>query len=174
MATENERERMHGLPAPGRTPAARQDREAEAATVVSPPVAPGAAPAETAGGRPAARYVLGEEIGRGGLGRVVSALDSAFDREVALKLVHAGAPGEALARFRREARITGRLEHPHIVPAYDLGLLPGGGEGAGAPFLSMKRIRGLDMGAVIAELRAGTHQGPWTRRRLVEALRDVC
>ncbi|MBI2922193.1 MAG: SUMF1/EgtB/PvdO family nonheme iron enzyme [Planctomycetes bacterium] len=109
------------------------------------------------------KYVLGEEIGRGGVGRVVEAKDTDIDRTVALKLVLEDAPAEALERFRWEGKITGRLEHPNIVPVHEVGVLPATKE----VFVAMKRIVGRDMLAVI-------HDGTWKLRRLVEAFRDVC
>ncbi|MBI4575220.1 MAG: SUMF1/EgtB/PvdO family nonheme iron enzyme [Planctomycetes bacterium] len=123
---------------------------------------------------PEEKYELGEEIGRGGLGRVVAAKDRDIGREVALKLMLEGAPSEWVARFRFEGSVTGRLQHPHIVPVYDVGVLPDQGRGRRQIYFAMKRIEGVDMGRVLRELGEGTHAGPWTRRRLVEALRDVC
>jgi eukaryotic-like serine/threonine-protein kinase len=121
---------------------------------------------------PTLRYSVGEEIGRGGLGRVLSARDAHLDREVALKVLDPGVPDEGLARFHYEGRVTGRLQHPHIVPVYDLGSLPG--PDAARPFFAMKRIQGRDMGQVIRALREGDPAAEgWTQRRLVEALRDV-
>ncbi len=72
------------------------------------------------------RYRLPEgglvELGAGGLGRVLLARDAAFGRDVALKEIAEVPPGaRALvgARFVREARLAGQLEHPGIVPVYD-------------------------------------------------------
>ncbi|MEK7468482.1 MAG: SUMF1/EgtB/PvdO family nonheme iron enzyme [Planctomycetota bacterium] len=115
------------------------------------------------------RYRLGKEIGRGGLGRVVEAADAPIGRTVALKLLLEGAPLDFVERFHREGRITGRLEHPNIVPVHEVGALPATGE----VFIAMKRITGRDMADVIADLRRGK-PGEWTQRRLVEALRDAC
>ena len=64
-----------------------------------------------------------EALGEGGLGRVFVAHDEELHREVALKEIqprHADEPTNR-ARFLREAEITGRLEHPNIVPIYALG-----------------------------------------------------
>ena len=77
------------------------------------------------------RYELISELGRGGMGVVYLARDTALDREVALKIVdrvHAGG---------REARVLARLEHPGIVPVHDFGELPDG-----RAFYAMKRVRG--------------------------------
>jgi eukaryotic-like serine/threonine-protein kinase len=64
-------------------------------------------------------YRLGDELGRGGMGRVVRATDDMLGRDVVIKTMLPSA-SNAL-RFEREARITARLQHPAIVPIYDLG-----------------------------------------------------
>ena len=77
------------------------------------------------------RYELISILGRGGMGVVYLARDTALDREVALKIFDRP-PGEA-----NEARIIARLEHPGIVPVHDFGELPDG-----RLFYAMKRVRG--------------------------------
>src|SRR5690349_4488454 len=67
------------------------------------------------------RYVAGELLGAGGMGEVRIQTDRATGREVAMKTMHAGADAVALRRFSREARIQSQLEHPSIVPVYDIG-----------------------------------------------------
>ena len=82
------------------------------------------------------RYILGEEIARGGMGRVVEATDRLLGRTVAVK--EALIPeGEVRDRFMRETRITARLEHPSIVPIYDAGTTADG-----SPFYVMRRVTG--------------------------------
>src|SRR5215471_8427208 len=67
------------------------------------------------------RYRAGSVIGRGGMGEVVSARDEQIGRSVAIKRLRArDADPEVVARFLREARIQGRLEHPAIVPVHEL------------------------------------------------------
>ncbi len=81
-----------------------------------------------------ARYQLGPTIGAGGMGEVVSASDRRIGRDVAVKRTR-GVPGpELAARFLREAQIQGRLDHPAIVPVYDLGV-----DDHGRPYFVMKR-----------------------------------
>ncbi|RJO64272.1 MAG: hypothetical protein C4523_18655 [Myxococcales bacterium] len=98
------------------------------------------------------RYRLADEIGAGGSGRVVAAVDSLFGRTIALKLLRAGAGAgsEAESRFFAEARAAARLEHPNIVPVYDAGRLP-----SGEAFLAMRLVRGLSLKDVLAGLRRG-------------------
>jgi serine/threonine-protein kinase len=85
------------------------------------------------------RFQIMRPHARGGLGQVMVARDLELDREVALKEIHnfhANRPSSR-ARFVREAEITGRLEHPGIVPVYGLGRHPDG-----RPFYAMRLIRG--------------------------------
>ncbi len=68
------------------------------------------------------RYRLDNEVGRGGMGVVYQALDTALERTVALKELplHLTARPELARRFRQEARLLARLSHPNIVQVYDL------------------------------------------------------
>ena len=77
------------------------------------------------------RYEIISTLGRGGMGVVYLARDTALDREVALKIFDRP-PGDG-----NEARIIARLEHPGIVPVHDFGELPDG-----RLFYAMKRVRG--------------------------------
>src|ERR1700761_5894941 len=85
---------------------------------------------------PEHRYEYGNEIARGGMGRVVEATDTVLGRTVALKEALA-LDAEAIQRFHRETRITARLEHPSIVPVHDAGISE-----TGAPFYVMRKISG--------------------------------
>ena len=89
------------------------------------------------------RYVVLDEIGRGGLGRVVRAKDRKLDRTVAIKQLHHNDPGTE-RRFMGEALVTARLQHPSIVPIYDTGR-----EHEGEPFYAMKLIAGRSLAEVI-------------------------
>jgi hypothetical protein len=93
---------------------------------------------------PPARYELGHEIARGGMGRVVDATDTRLGRTVAFKEALT-TDGEALRRFEREIRITARLEHPSIVPVHDAGE-----SSRGAPFYVMRKVSGLPLERLVA------------------------
>jgi serine/threonine protein kinase len=92
-----------------------------------------------------ALYITDQEIARGGMGRIVAAQDRRLGRPVALKELLSVGP-EAAARFRREALITARLQHPAIVPVYEAGRWPGG-----EPFYAMKLVAGKPLDKVVAE-----------------------
>jgi serine/threonine protein kinase/predicted Zn-dependent protease len=78
------------------------------------------------------------EIARGGMGVVYDALHTGLNRRVALKLLASplAASPHAVARLRREAELTARLNHPHIVPIHDAGMVDG------VPFHAMERVDG--------------------------------
>ena len=95
------------------------------------------------------RYRLGAELGRGGMGRVVEALDTQLQRVVALKEVLAKAGPGAEKRFAREVLITARLEHPSIVPLYDAGLTADG-----RPYYAMRKVTGKPLDQLIARAKA--------------------
>ena len=84
------------------------------------------------------KFVLTRELGKGGLGTVWLARDERLKRSVAIKEmnVEAAEHPRAWQRFRREAEITGRLEHPNIVPLYQFGT----DETTGQPFYAMRFV----------------------------------
>jgi hypothetical protein len=88
------------------------------------------------------KYRIEQLLGRGGMGAVYRARDMRLDRLVALKVVRAELLGDAEARhrFRREAQIVARLQHPSIVSVYDYGTFPDGGA-----YLVMELVRGEDL-----------------------------
>lgn len=96
-----------------------------------------------------AGYSVGEELGRGGMGSVLSAEDGRLDRHVALKVMLAADAGRAARiRFEREARVLARLEHPNIVPIHDVGKTADD-----RPFYTMKLVRGRTLQSIIRALR---------------------
>ncbi|HUF35566.1 MAG TPA: serine/threonine-protein kinase, partial [Gemmatimonadales bacterium] len=68
------------------------------------------------------RYLLGRELGRGGMATVYLAQDLKHDRPVAIKVLHPNlATTLGPERFQREIRVAAQLQHPHILPVYDSG-----------------------------------------------------
>lgn len=96
---------------------------------------------------PASGVVLGPVLGEGGMGLVRAATQRSLGRDVAVKTLRPErAHASAAVKLLREALITGSLEHPNIVPVYDLGL-----DEAGAPMLVLKRISGVAWGELLLD-----------------------
>src|SRR5687768_16771482 len=119
------------------------------------------------------RYERGALIGRGGMGTVHACEDRRVGRRVAMKTLGRGRGDTAMiARFVDEARLQARLEHPAIVPVYDLGT-----EDDGTPFFTMKRVRGVTLAAVLGadgDRARESSIGEWSARRRLQAFITVC
>ena len=83
-------------------------------------------------------------IGEGGMGRVHLARQRSLDREVAVKTLKEDASPAATAGLFREARLTGALEHPGVIPVHALGV-----DARGGPLLVMKRVEGVDWATLL-------------------------
>jgi serine/threonine protein kinase len=94
-------------------------------------------------------------IGRGGMGVVMQARDLRIRRNVAMKVMKATSQfsRESVMRFIDEAQLTGQLEHPNIVPVYELGI-----DEHGEVFYAMKYVRGTTLDEVLRALRSGRTQ----------------
>jgi serine/threonine protein kinase len=107
-------------------------------------------------------YGIEKELGRGGMGVVFQARQAEGDRVVALKLLRDSglATLQEMARFRIEAEAAARMEHPNIVPIYEVG------EHGGRPFFAMELVRG---GSLDQHLR-GRPMDPAACARLIGTL----
>ncbi len=93
------------------------------------------------------KYTLHEQLGRGGYGTVYRATDNVLEVERAVKVLHPAlaADLEFIERFKQEAKLSARLEHPRLVPVYDLG------EDQGRFFQAMKYMPGGSLKQVLAQ-----------------------
>ena len=113
------------------------------------------------------RYRILGELGRGGMGVVLAARDLRLGREVAIKILHES-PSHSSRRVRRfveEAQIAGQLQHPGIVPVYDIGVI-----GETRPYFSMKYVRGVTMGEWLSERDRGASITLGVFQRVCEAM----
>jgi WD40 repeat protein len=94
-----------------------------------------------------ARYQLGNEVARGGMGRIRTARDLRLGREVAIKELLEPS-GTHAVRFEREALVTARLQHPAIVAVYEAGRWP-----TGEPFYAMRIVHGRSLRRVIVDAK---------------------
>ncbi len=107
--------------------------------------------------RLADRFVLQNELGSGGMGRVFLGRDAVLDRPVAIKLLNPVHGGTDIGdRFQREGRTAARLAHPNVVQVYDAGEAEFGGRET--PYIVMEYIPGGDLKQLINE--RGRLSGP--------------
>ena len=121
-------------------------------------------PADDAG---RARYQFLGEIARGGMGAVLKGRDSDLGRDLAVKVLlekHRDNPG-LIRRFVEEAQIGGQLQHPGIVPVYELGCFDDR-----RPFFTMKLVKGHTLAALLEARRDRVHDRP----RFLAIFETVC
>ncbi len=113
-------------------------------------------------GTPFGRYRLVELLGRGGMGEVWKAFDTAMNRVVALKVLPANLADDAQyqARFRREAQAAASLDEPHIVPIHDFGEIDG------RLYVTMRLIDGKTIGELLVD-------GPLAPQRAVSITAQI-
>ena len=122
-------------------PVLLKEAEGESAHVVKPKSDAMPSPEQTGD-----RYQLFGEIARGGMGAVLRGRDVDLGRDLAVKVMlekHANRP-EVARRFLEEAQIGGQLQHPGVVPVYDIGHF------GDRPFFTMKLVKGKTLAALLA------------------------
>ncbi|MFL5342795.1 MAG: protein kinase domain-containing protein [Gemmataceae bacterium] len=116
---------------------------------------------------PGGRYRLVRELARGGMGAVYRGYDRELKRETAIKVLlarHLDEPDQ-VRRFYDEAWIAGQLQHPGVVPVYDLGRLADG-----QPYFIMKLVEGRTLAELLRQ-RAAPNQD---RPRLLKIFEQIC
>ncbi len=110
------------------------------------------------------RYEILGPLAQGGVGEVLRGRDPDLGRDVALKVLREGhvANPEMLQRFVDEAQIGGQLQHPGVVPVYELGL-----RADRRPYIAMKLVKGRTLAALL-------HEGATDRRRLLQVFEQIC
>lgn len=140
------------------------------------------------------RYTVRERLARGGMGEIWRVHDADLDRDLAMKVIRTRAgdgsktpDGKLLRRFLFEARLTGRLDHPGIVPVHDIGV-----DTDGRLYFTMPLVRGRSLAEILdlarddrrnAYAKAASHEDDrapmgaseaWTRSRVLEVVLKVC
>lgn len=137
---------------------------------VAAPAAAANAESQRVAGTPASanRYEFKSLHASGGIGRIWVARDLQLDRDVALKelLPERTGNNKASARFLREARLTGQLEHPGIVPVYELAFRGDTNE----PFYTMRLVRGRTLASAIDAYHAKRSEGRTETLEFVDLL----
>ena len=122
---------------------------------------------------PAERYVFEKRLGQGGMGVVRQVRDRALGRVVAMKVL----PGddamndESVGTLVTEARVAGMLEHPNIIPVYDVGVLP-----TGEPYYTMRLLDRMSLRDVLDLLRDGNPEAAreFPLLSLMRVFQSVC
>jgi len=112
-------------------------------------------------------YQLLGEIARGGMGVILKGHDSDLGRDVAVKVLdkRLSERMDVVQRFVEEAQIGGQLQHPGIVPVYDLGLMADE-----RPYFTMKLVKGATLASLLAERETADSN----RGRLIDVFESVC
>jgi len=118
----------------------------------------------TIGSTFAGRYLVIEELGKGGMGKVYKAIDKKVDEKVAIKLLNleVAANEEVLERFRNELKLARRISHRNVCRMFDLS------EAEGIPFLTMEYVSGEDLKTLMRRI------GPFTVGKTMHVVRQIC
>jgi serine/threonine-protein kinase len=130
----------------------------------------GPAPAPEPLPSPRERYEIVSKVARGGMSTIYRARDKSLGRFVAMKIVNedVATRADGLHRFIHESRITGRLDHPNIVPVHDLGV-----DDSGNHYFTMKLVEGCTLDQLI-QAKDYEYGSPESLRRFIEILHKVC
>ncbi len=122
------------------------------------------------------RYEYLDILGEGGQGKVLRFRDTVLDRDVAIKVVKPPFTSDREKQLENEARLGGMLEHPNILPTYDLCR-----DETGSPFFVMKKVEGITLDDLLKKahaegdaIRSSRDSGELSRRRLLNVFLQVC
>ncbi len=124
-------------------------------------------------GNPENRYTASKKLNQGGMKAIWEVDDHRTARKVAMALIQDSkiASGNDIDSFLYEARLTANLQHPNIIPIYDIAL-----DENGNPYFTMKALKGESLGEIIKQLRNGNgeYRQRYTRTRLLGIFLKVC
>ena len=108
-------------------------------------------------------------IGTGGMKKIFNVTDRMTDRPVAMAVMHKIKKPEIIEQFLKEARLTASLEHPNIMPIYDVGL-----DEVGEPFFTMKLIKGETLGHYLKGLSPDAELQKYELNNLLNIFVKIC
>lgn len=117
------------------------------------------------------RFELQGELARGAMGRILAGWDLHLGRAVAIKVLRKSAARDLdRVRFLEEAQVTGQLQHPSIVPVYELGRI------RGQVAFVMKRVEGRSIKGIISAMRKGDAEvlAQFGRPRILNLFHQLC
>jgi serine/threonine protein kinase/formylglycine-generating enzyme required for sulfatase activity len=119
------------------------------------------------------KYIVDKQIGLGGMGVVLETVDQDIRRKVAMKVMLPNQKNNMtlMKRFLEEAQITGQLEHPNIVPIYEIGI-----DDDSKAYFTMKLLRGETLESVINKISNNDHEylKKYTLGALIQIFMKVC
>ena len=117
------------------------------------------------------RYSRGVLLAKGGMKEIYRVEDYMTDRFVAKAVMKNLKSKKAIEQFIQEARITARLEHPNIMPVYDIGI-----DDSSQAYFTMKLIEGDNLGVILKKLKSGnkSYIEQYPLPKLLEILNKVC
>jgi serine/threonine protein kinase len=124
-------------------------------------------------GNPADRYTPHKKLNQGGMKAIWEVDDHRTARKVAMALIQESriASGEDIDSFLYEARLTANLQHPNIIPIYDIAV-----DESGNPYFTMKALKGETLGEILKQLSDGNemYRARYSRTRLLDIFLKVC
>lgn len=124
-------------------------------------------------GNPEDRYSVNKKLNQGGMKAIWEVDDHRTARKVAMALIQSSkiASEDDIDSFLYEARLTANLQHPNIIPIYDIAL-----DENGNPYFTMKALRGETLGSILKKLRSGNseYKERYTRTRMLSIFLKVC
>ncbi len=155
-AATQSKARWRGWPRPLRASRECTCGDTEPVTGPGPMVRPSSAEMPGPTDRSCRLQLLGE-VARGGMGAILKGRDTDLGRDLAIKVLleqHRDNP-DLIRRFIEEAQIAGQLQHPGVVPVYELGALADH-----RPYFAMKLVKGRTLAALLDERRVRRRTGP--------------
>ena len=115
------------------------------------------------------RYDKGSVVNQGGMKKILKTIDSLTNRPVAKAVLIDFEDADKAESFLREARLTAALEHPNIIPVYDIGV-----DDTQGPFFTMKLVGGKNLAEILKKMSKEQEQSNYSLRDLLTIFLKIC